>query len=366
MRQPGHNMTQGSRTFSRAEFAGRLLNWYDRHGRKSLPWQQSRDPYPIWVAEIMLQQTQVKTVIPYYRPFIARFPDITALAQSSPDALLHCWSGLGYYARARNLRRAARQIIARHGGRFPERFEEVLALPGIGRSTAGAILAFAFGQRHGILDGNVKRVLTRYYAVPGYPGAGKPQARLWEIVDQLTPEARVAHYNQAMMDLGASVCLRAKPLCAGCPLAGGCEALRLGRPTAFPEPKPKTHRPRKSVTMLAVKNRRSEWLLVRRPPSGIWGGLWSLPEYADGQKPPVEQWFEQQFGFAIQTGEPLAPLRHAFTHFDLDIRPLPAVATHTGERVMDAGEYLWYNPSSPAQVGLPAAVKRILERCDES
>lgn len=357
--------------------ADRLLGWFDHHGRKFLPWQQSRDPYGIWVAEIMLQQTQVSTVIPYYRRFMARFPDVAALARCDADALLHCWSGLGYYARARNLRAAAREIVARHGGRFPDRFEEVLALPGIGRSTAGAILAFAFGQRHPILDGNVRRVLARYYAIAGAGGkAGKVEARLWEIADRLTPEARVADYNQALMDLGATVCRRAKPLCARCPLESDCAALGRGDPTAFPQAKPKTPRPRKSVTMLVVKNRRGSWLLVKRPPSGIWGGLWSLPEYADGDSPPVEKrriekqsiekWFEQQFGFVIAAGQPLPPVRHSFTHFDLDIRPLPATLTQPGNRIMDAGQYLWYNSSSPAQVGLPTAVKRILRMCDGS
>ena len=339
----------------------------------------------------MLQQTQVSTVIPYYRKFMARFPDIDALAHCDADALLHCWSGLGYYARARNLQAAARQIVARHGGRFPDRFEDVLALPGIGRSTAGAILAFAFEQRHSVLDGNIRRVLTRYYAIAaadgragGRGGGGKMEARLWEIADRLTPETRVADYNQALMDLGATVCRPTKPLCACCPLGSDCAALARGDPTAFPQAKPKTPRPRKSVTMLVVKNRRGAWLLVKRPPSGIWGGLWSLPEYADGdfplgdtpvkkrrgEKQAIEKWFEQQFGLVIAAGQPLPPMRHSFTHFDLDIRPLPATVTQSGGqsggRIMDAGQYLWYNSASPAAVGLPTAVKRILRMCDES
>ena len=302
---------------------------------------------------------------------------------------MRCWSGLGYYARARNLQAAARQIVARHGGRFPERFEEVLALPGIGRSTAGAILAFAFEQRHSVLDGNIRRVLTRYYAVAAVGGGGgKVEARLWEIADRLTPETRVADYNQALMDLGATVCRPTKPLCACCPLGSDCAALARGDPTAFPRPKPKTPRPRKSVTMLVVKNRRGAWLLVKRPPSGIWGGLWSLPEYAEGdslvkkrpvkkrsiEKQAIEKWFEQQFGFGIAAGQPLPPMRHSFTHFDLDIRPLPATVTQPGtksggqssDRIMDAEQYLWYNSASPAEVGLPTAVKRILRMCDGS
>ena len=356
--------------------ADRLLRWFDRHGRKSLPWQRDRDPYRIWVAEIMLQQTRVATVIPYYRKFMARFPDIATLASCDMDALLHCWSGLGYYARARNLRTAAQQIVARHGGQFPDRFDEVLALPGIGRSTAGAVLAFAFGQRQPILDGNVKRVLARCYAIAGYPGTGKVAARLWKLAEQLTPGARVGDYNQALMDLGATVCLRAKPLCPCCPLAGQCAALARGDPIAFPQPKPKTNRPLRSVTMLIVKNQHAELLLVKRPPSGIWGGLWSLPEYADLQEEErrekqdnerrIEAWFEQQFGLVVETGRPLPPVRHSFTHFDLDIRPLPATLTQTNTAVMDVGPYLWYNPLSPPQVGLPTAVKRILGKFDES
>ena len=374
-----------------AGFAARLLRWFEHHGRKSLPWQRNRDPYRIWVAEIMLQQTQVSTVIPYYRKFIARFPDLAALESCDPDELLHYWSGLGYYARARNLHAAAKKIVEQHHGKFPDEFDQVLALPGIGRSTAAAILAFAHGQRHAILDGNVKRVLTRYYAIEGYAGSWEVEARLWKIAERLTPNSRVADYTQAFMDLGATVCLRTKPLCAGCPLAADCRAHRRGDPTAFPRRKPKAARPRKAVTMLIVKNARSELLLVKRPPSGIWGGLWSLPEYTDAlpaprkkrsvkkqpmgkspverpaiEKQAIEEWCEQQFGLIIKTGEPLPPMWHSFTHFDLDILPLPATCTQTGDRIMDAGQYLWYNPLSPAQIGLPAAVKRIFGMFDGS
>ena len=219
-----------------ATFAERLLGWFDRHGRKSLPWQSSRDPYGIWVAEIMLQQTRVGTVIPYYRRFMARFPDVASLANCDADALLHCWSGLGYYARARNLRAAAQQIVTRHGGKFPERFDDALALPGVGRSTAGAILAFAFGQRHPILDGNVKRVLARCYAIAGHTsgaGAAKVQARLWKIAGQLTPHARVADYNQALMDLGATVCLARQTIVRTLPAGGAMRGLAPRRPARF-------------------------------------------------------------------------------------------------------------------------------------
>lgn len=369
-----------------AQFSRRLLRWFDRHGRKSLPWRR-RDPFEIWISEIMLQQTRVSTVIPYYRRFLARFPDIATLARSAEDDVLHHWSGLGYYARARNLHAAAKRIVAHHAGRFPDRFDQVLALPGIGRSTAGAILAFAWGRRYPILDGNVVRVLTRYYAIADDPAERKVKAQLWEIADRLTPVRRVGDYTQALMDLGATVCRRAKPLCADCPLAADCRAFRQGRgdPAAFPRRKPKAARPRRAVVMLVIGNHHSHhsrWLLVKRPPSGIWGGLWSLPEYAGApppgeqlQKRAVAQWCRQEFGLAVEVGEPLPIVRHSFTHFDLDILPLPAVCARTGEwdeggegggRIMDSAAHLWYNPTSPAPVGLPVVVNRILGMFDES
>lgn len=365
-----------------------MLNWYTRHGRKSLPWQsgrnQPRDPYTIWVAEIMLQQTRVQTVIPYYQKFMARFPDISALANCDADELLHYWSGLGYYARARNLQATAKQIVTQYAGNFPDQFEQVLALPGIGRSTAGAILAFAWGKRYPILDGNVRRVLARYYAIAGYPGNRFVTAKLWEIADQLTPMKRVGEYTQALMDLGANVCRRTKPLCVSCPLANSCTAYQLGTATAFPQPKPKVARRCKSVIMLLVKNHRAELLLVKRPPSGIWGGLWSLPEYTPvppalrknpaanpltktedkekltAENQAIEKWCEHQFGYTIETGQALPRMRHSFTHFDLDILPLPAVCTRFSTRAMDSQPHLWYNPLFPAQIGLPAAVSRIV------
>lgn len=375
------------------EFQSRILDWFDHHGRKSLPWQQrnkkKRDPYAIWVAEIMLQQTRVSTVIPYYLKFMARFPNIKSLASCESDELLHYWSGLGYYARARNLHAAAKKIVTQHANRFPDCFDDVVALPGIGRSTAGAILAFAWGQRHPILDGNVKRVLTRYYAIAGHPSTRKVELKLWEIAEQLTPTMRIGDYTQAMMDLGSGVCTRTKPLCESCPLATDCQAYQggSGNPTAFPQPrlKPKPARPKKSAVMLLIKNRNAELLLVKRPPLGIWGGLWAFPEYpntaeAASAKPTKKRshstkqtiaaaenqaiivWCEQQFGLAVELGEALPRLKHSFTHFDLDILPLPAVVTKTNTRVMDSEQHLWYNQSSPAQIGLPKAVNRILEQ----
>ena len=254
-------------------FTTSLLKWYDQHGRKSLPWQINRDPYSVWVSEIMLQQTQVASVIPYFQRFMARFPNSGALADAPLDEVLHLWSGLGYYARARNLHKAAKQIMQRHAGQFPSDFEQVLALPGIGRSTAGAILAFGFDQRHPILDGNVKRVLTRIHRIDGYPGRREIEHRLWALADSHTPIEGVAHYTQAIMDLGAEVCVRKTPKCKHCPVTSLCGAYKHGDMTAYPNQKPKKAKPEKMIKMLLLRRPNGEVLLTRRPPTGIWGGL---------------------------------------------------------------------------------------------
>lgn len=239
-------------------FAARLLRWYDRHGRKDLPWQRARTPYTVWVSEVMLQQTQVATVIPYFERFMARFPDVRTLADAPLDAVLAHWSGLGYYSRARNLHRAAQQIRDRHGGVFPEDMDAIAALPGIGRSTAGAILAQALGQRHAILDGNVKRVLTRHRAIAGWPGQSAVERRLWEIAEAETPHARVADYTQAIMDLGAMVCTRARPRCGACPVADDCAARAAGTVSRYPAPKPRKTLPVRQTRMLLVTNGEGE------------------------------------------------------------------------------------------------------------
>lgn len=363
----GARRAEDSQTDTYTLFQTRILEWFEHHGRKSLPWQRVGDPYLIWVAEIMLQQTRVETVIPYYQKFIARFPNIESLAHADLDELLYYWAGLGYYARARNLLAAAEKIAVQYAGEFPTSFEKVFALPGIGRSTAGAILAFAWGMRHPILDGNVKRVLTRYYAISGYPGGSKVQARLWEVADRLTPAVRVGDYTQAMMDLGATVCVRTKPLCESCPLAADCIAFRQGNQTSFPEAKPHARpRPRKSTIMLVVKNHRDELLMIKRPPSGIWGGLWSLPEYPEVKsltkidKRAIEAWFSQQYGLVIKTGQSLPTLQHSFSHFDYDILPLLATYVSTSPQIMDVDSYSWYSQPSSTPIGLPVAVTRIL------
>jgi A/G-specific adenine glycosylase len=337
-------------------FSRRLLAWYDRHGRHDLPWQGTRDPYRIWVSEIMLQQTQVATVIPYYECFLKRFPDVRALARARVDSVLHLWTGLGYYARARHLHEAARRIVRAHGGRFPRTLEAVASLPGIGRSTAGAILAFAHGQRHAILDGNVKRVLARYHALDTpLPAAGE---LLWRLAEQHTPRVRVRDYTQAIMDLGATVCRR-RPDCAACPLARDCRARRLGRPQDFPVAGKTRAMPTRRVNMLILRDARGRVLLVRRPPAGVWGGLWSLPESVDDD---LRAFARDTFGLDIRPRKPWPVRRHTFSHFRLDITPIPARLSGTSSVAMENGETLWYNPARPAALGLAAPVKQLLER----
>ena len=340
-------------------FSRRVLAWFADHGRKDLPWQRQRTPYRVWVSEIMLQQTQVATVIPYFEAFMARFPQLTDLAAAPLDDVLALWSGLGYYARARNLHRAAQQLQTLHAGAFPEDFAAVLALPGIGRSTAGAILSLARDQHHAILDGNVKRVLARYFALDGWPGEGAVADALWQHAERLTPRRRVADYNQAMMDLGAGVCTRSRPRCERCPLGEGCAAHALGREGDFPGKKPKKILPVRATQMLLLRNRRGELLLQRRPPSGIWGGLLSLPEIPNNTD--VVAWSAAQLGVNIQETARWNTLRHTFSHFHLDITPVLArVDSHT-LRVMEGAEWLWYK-QDPSQGGLPAPVARLLQQ----
>ena len=259
-------------------FANRLLDWYEQHGRHDLPWQVRGDPYPVWVSEIMLQQTQVTTVIPYYDRFISQLPRLQDLADAQLDLVLHLWSGLGYYARARNMHKTAKIIADHHNGNFPEKIDELLALPGIGKSTAGAILAQSLGQRHPILDGNVKRVLTRYYCIDGWPGHRETEKRLWQLSDENTPSTNAAEYTQAIMDLGATVCKRSKPDCSICPLQNDCLALLSDEVNSYPRKRIKKELPVKTTTFLLLRNERGEIYLTQRPPAGSWGGLWCLPE----------------------------------------------------------------------------------------
>ncbi len=340
-----------------ASVAPRLLPWFRRHGRKDLPWQRDPTPYRVWVSEIMLQQTQVGTVIPYYERFMARFPDVATLAAAPVDEVLHLWSGLGYYARARNLHRAAGQLVAVHGGRFPPDFEAVHALPGVGRSTAGAILALAHGERHAILDGNVRRVLARCFGVDGWPGLPAVEAALWRLAEACTPAAEVAAYTQAIMDLGATLCTRSRPACGLCPLQEGCVARAEGRQAALPAPRPRPReRRRERRHVLVVIRGDASVLLEQRPPEGLWGGLWGLPEFAG--EPEARQWSEQRLGVGEPRFDAWPPLLHSFTHFDLELVPLTLRVAAPASPA--AAGYVWYNCRAPARVGLAAPVAKII------
>jgi len=346
------------------DFARHLLAWFEQHGRHDLPWQRERTPYRVWVSEIMLQQTQVATAIPYFERFVARFPHVAALASAELDAVLAHWSGLGYYARARNLHRAAQVVRDEHGGHFPHNLAQVQALPGIGRSTAGAILSLALGQHHAILDGNCKRVLARYFALQGWPGQTPVLNALWDHAERLTPRQRTADFNQAMMDLGATVCSRSRPRCAACPLASDCRAHVEGRQAEFPGKKPQQTLPIRETAMLLLRNQSGEILLQRRPPAGIWGGLLSLPELPV-HRPPAEA-ARHQLGLHIAPATPWPVLRHTFSHFHLDITPIPARLTQNPHQVMDSECWLWHPPHRPSPGGLPAPVTRLLAQLSQA
>jgi A/G-specific adenine glycosylase len=337
--------------------AAALLDWHARAGRHDLPWQKERTCYRVWVSEIMLQQTQVATVIPYYQRFLQCFPTVSALAAAPLDEVLHLWSGLGYYARARNLHRAAQDIMERHGGEFPRRFAAVAALPGIGRSTAGAILALACGARHAILDGNARRVLTRYFAVDGTRGERVHEERLWRLAQDCTPRRRVAAYTQAIMDLGATVCVRGRPRCSDCPLADRCRARRSERQHELPAARARAVRAHRRVFMVVALDEKGGVLLEQRPASGVWGGLWCLPEFASAHQ--AQDFIRASFGAGARGVEALPPLEHAFTHFDLTMMPLLVRgASPDGVREKE----LWYNIREPARVGLPAPISSLLMR----
>ena len=344
-------------------FSSQILDWYQRAGRKHLPWQEDPTPYRVWISEIMLQQTQVATVIPYFLRFMARFPGLDQLAEAPLDTVLHHWSGLGYYARARNLHQAAQQIRGRHDGIFPTEFEQVIALPGVGRSTAGAVLSLALGQRHAILDGNVKRVLARCFVVDGWPGRAEVQRRLWRLAENLTPLGRIAEYNQAMMDLGAGICTRSRPACSDCPLENRCQGLLQGDPTRYPLPKARKKIPEKAVRMLLIRNQDGELLLEQRPPSGIWGGLWSLPECPMDCRPEV--WCREQLGINGRLLNEWRVRRHTFSHFHLDITPIEILIDNTVDCVMDGNARVWYNTVNPDLRGLAAPVLRMIDELKE-
>ena len=340
-----------------AGFANRVLTWYQRYGRHDLPWQQ-QDAYRVWLAEIMLQQTQVNTVIPYYQNFIEHFPGINQLADASIDEVLQHWQGLGYYARARNLHKAAGLIRDQHQGRFPKTFEAVVALPGIGRSTAGAILSFAFDQHWPILDGNVKRVLARCFRVPGWYAQSETMKQLWYLAESVTPAENTAEFNQAMMDIGAMVCLRSKPKCEVCPLKNLCASYLHHSQAEFPQKKPTRVKPHKHTLMLLHRHQ-DQILLWRRPPSGIWGGLWSLPEV--DRETAVELW---QQSFLSMTQAPKlvqqAVIRHQFTHYSLDISLAIIEMEQLPQQIFDSDNYAWVDIDALANHGLPTPVRKLL------
>lgn len=354
-------------------FARDLLVWFDVHGRTHLPWQDyshgpKNNPYRTWLSEIMLQQTQVATVIPYFEKFIVKFPEVERLATAEQDEVLHLWTGLGYYARARNLHKCAQVITEQHNGVFPVGVEALSELPGIGRSTAGAITSLAQGQVAAILDGNVKRVLARYFAVEGWPGTTSVQKQLWLFAEALTPSERCNHYTQAMMDLGASLCSRTKPDCQSCPLQPGCAASAQGNPENYPGKKPKKDKPVKTVQMLMLQNPAGEIWLDQRPAEGIWGGLWSLPELQSDDN--IGEYLESRFEIADKNLEieHWQAFRHTFSHYHLDIQPvlvrgleLPTLQTAVKERDRN----LWYNLLAPANIGLAAPVVKLFEKLKE-
>ncbi len=339
-------------------FAAALVAWQRQHGRHDLPWQNTRDPYAIWVSEIMLQQTQVTAVIPYYQRFMASFPDIASLAAADQDEVLRHWSGLGYYSRARNLHAAAEAMVERHGGIFPRDFDAILALPGIGRSTAAAISAFSFGQHRAILDGNVKRVLTRCFGVAGWPGQPTVEKRLWKIAESLLPKIDVEAYTQGLMDLGATVCTRGRPACHRCPLAAQCEALHTDRVRELPTPKPRKTLPERQTVMLMLQQG-GDILLEKRPPSGIWGGLWSLPE-VDGDT-DLQQFARERYGLAVEVLPPLPVLTHTFTHFRLHIQPQPLRVTGS-TMLREGGSEVWIGLDDAVGAALPTPVRTLIEQ----
>jgi len=340
------------------QFQVLILKWFDQHGRKELPWQQPRTPYRVWVSEIMLQQTQVNTVIPYFQRFIERFPDIRSLALATDDAVLEMWAGLGFYARARNLHATAKILFQQYASQFPEDLALLQTLPGIGRSTAGAIFALGMNKPAPILDGNVKRVLSRLFAVTGPTNDAKVLKQLWALAETYMANKRPADYVQAFMDLGALVCTPTQPSCKSCPLVSQCLAYAQGTPTAYPTPKQQRALPVKSVNLVILLNAQKEVLLEKRPPAGIWGGLWSLPECASSEN--IQQWCQKHYQCQVSKQQNLPAFRHTFSHFHLDITPVLVKVKKSQPAVMESLPRVWYNLATPGAKGLPAPIKKLL------
>ncbi|RJG04986.1 A/G-specific adenine glycosylase [Noviherbaspirillum cavernae] len=366
---PGRRESAAENTaghFADPTFSDAVIHWQKQHGRHALPWQNTRDAYRIWLSEIMLQQTQVAAVIPYYQRFLVRFPDVTTLADAPAEDVMAHWSGLGYYSRARNLHQCAQRVVAQHGGTFPSDPDVLADLPGIGRSTAAAISAFAYGTRAAILDGNVKRVFARVFGIDGYPGSKPIEDRLWERAVALLPDRDVEAYTQGLMDLGATLCSRGRPACGSCPLANRCAALATDRVAELPMRKPKKAVPHKQTAMLVVTDG-DRVLLEQRPDSGIWGGLLSLPEAEQLVLPePVPQHrLDEALAHAVApfgvvaSCEPLQPFSHVFTHFKLHVSPYRIRLAH---RLELAGQmrHVWYRADRLLDAPLPAPVKKLL------
>ncbi|MBS7456169.1 A/G-specific adenine glycosylase [Coralloluteibacterium stylophorae] len=339
------------------DFATRLLRWFDVNGRHDLPWQHPRSAYRVWVSEIMLQQTQVRVVVPYFERWMQALPNLADLAAADADTVHALWAGLGYYARARNLHAAARRCVALHEGALPRDIEALLALPGIGRSTAGAILAQAHGLRFPILDGNVKRSLARYHGIRGWPGTRAVELELWALAEAHLPQTRLADYTQAVMDFGATLCTRQNPACVLCPLQDACVARREGATAEIPAPKPARTLPQRETTMLVVIDTDGRLLLERRPPAGIWSGLWSLPEAADADA--AHRALARHARVEFDAGEPLPAIEHGFSHYRLRIQPVLWRGAGPIDRVAEDG-VRWQPLAALDQVGLPAPVRRLL------
>ena len=340
-----------------SEFANRLIAWQKVHGRHNLPWQNTADPYAIWVSEIMLQQTQVTAVIGYYSKFMQRFPNIASLANATQDEILQHWSGLGYYSRARNLHKAAQTIMQKHNGQFPQDFDTIQTLSGIGRSTAAAVASFAFNQIQTILDGNVKRVLARHFLVEGWPSTPKIEKQLWILAEELLPKQDMIAYTQGLMDLGATLCTRSKPKCDICPLNNTCEAYRQHRVSELPTPKPRKAIPERHITMLILCHG-NKVLLEKRPPTGIWGGLWSFPEVETDYN--IGAVVLSRFAIIAEPDEPLATLSHAFTHFKLHIQPQPLRVIKIHTKVCETDQ-IWLSIDDAITAAIPTPVRKILQ-----
>jgi A/G-specific adenine glycosylase len=352
-------------TLTPKKFQQCVLAWFARHGRKNLPWQQNKSPYSIWLSEIMLQQTQVVTVIPYFKHFIERFPTLSSLAHTELDEVLSFWSGLGYYARGRHLHRCAQIIAKEYAGSFPQDLKQLQKLPGIGRSTAGAILSLGFNQPAPILDGNVKRVLTRLHGISGWPGSSAIKQKLWFLAEYYTPKQQnAASYTQAMMDLGALICTRKQAKCDQCPLKTYCLAYTTANPEHFPSPKPAKKLPVRHLQMLLLLNKQQEILLEKRPPTGIWGGLWSLPECSWDENPKL--FCKKYYYCETEKSYPQTRIRHTFSHFHLEIQPILLWVKKWQPPLMDSNRIVWYNVEKLHAKGLAAPVKKLIKQLHET